>query len=105
MERSRDFSLSAFLALAPCGCGGIRYSQIAPGGKDYHPKRVGLLPAGVGPYEEARGVIDEVVAGVVVKKGWFSDVIAGETIKRLLASDNLRATFSFNSATVLSNNR
>lgn len=98
MKRFRDLFLSAFLALALCGCGGVRYSQLAPGGKDYHPKRVGLLPADVGPYEEARGVIDEVIAGVVVKKAWFSNVIAGETIKRLLASneDLRKAVIDFN---------
>lgn len=81
------FLMSAFLVVTLLGCGGIRYSQISPEAKGYHPKRVGLLPADVGPYEEARAVVDEVVAGVLVKKGWFSDVVAGETIKRQLASN------------------
>jgi hypothetical protein len=69
MGRSSVLFLSGLLALALCWCGGVRYSHAAPGSKDYHPKGVGLLPSDVGPYEEARGVIDEVVAGVVVKKG------------------------------------
>ncbi|MFH1241288.1 MAG: hypothetical protein V1689_02895 [Pseudomonadota bacterium] len=136
MGRSSVFFLSGLLALPLCWCGGLRYSHVTAEGKDYLPKRVCLLPADVGPYEEARGgIIDEVVAGVVVKKGWFSDVIAGETMNRLFAfnedlrkgvmenhppadlswddsspvsesnkSNNLRDTFFFSSATVLSNN-
>ena len=88
MKSLWPFLLSAFLALALYGCGGVRYSHVSPGAKDYHPKRVGLLPADVGPYEEARGVIDEIVAGVLVKKGWFSDVVAGETINRQLGSND-----------------
>jgi hypothetical protein len=93
MRRSWLFLLSASLVLALYGCGGVRYSHVAPEGKDYHPKRVALLPADVGPYEEARDVIDHVVAGVLVKQGWFTDVIAGETMKRLLAAnDALRQT-------------
>jgi len=26
------------------GCGGIRYSQVAPNAKDFHPKKIGVLP-------------------------------------------------------------
>ena len=89
MWRPGIFLLSAILTLSFYGCGGVRYSQIAPEGEDYHPKRIGLLPADVGPYEEARGEIDEVVAGVIVNKGWFSDVVAGETINRLLSSNKV----------------
>jgi hypothetical protein len=44
------------------GCGGLRYSQAAPEAKDFRPKTVGVLPADPGTYEEARGVIDEIIA-------------------------------------------
>jgi hypothetical protein len=68
-------------------CGGLRYSQVSPEAKDFHPQRIGILPADPGSYEEARDVIDEIMAGDLVRRGWFSDVVAGETMKRLIASN------------------
>ena len=64
------------------GCGGLRYSQSAPEAKDFRPKKIGLLPADVGTYEEARGVIDDIIAGELVKRKWFQDVVAADTISR-----------------------
>jgi hypothetical protein len=68
--------------LAVVGCGGLRYSQLAPEAKDFRPQKVGLLPADVGPYEEARGVIDDVIAGDLLKRKWFQDIVAADTISR-----------------------
>ncbi len=76
--------LAAFILQS---CGGLRYSQVSPEAKDFHPRRIGILPVDPGSYEEARGVIDEILAGDLVKRGWFSDVVAGETMKRLIASN------------------
>jgi hypothetical protein len=61
-------------------CGGLRYSQVAPEAKDFHPKRVAVLPADVGPYEEARGIVEQVFAGVLLDKKWFPEVIDAATI-------------------------
>ncbi len=72
--------LMMLLLSALVGCGGIRYSQVTPEAKDFHPKRIGVFPADVGTYEEARGVIDQIIAGVLVDKGWFTDVVAADTI-------------------------
>jgi hypothetical protein len=73
------------------GCGGLRYSQLAPEAKDFRPKIVGVLPADVGTYEEARGVIDDIIAGELVRRKWFQDVVAADTISRQLqANEDLR---------------
>ena len=73
------------------GCGGLRYSQLAPEAKDFRPKKVGVLPADVGTYEEARGVIDDIIAGELVRRKWFQDVVAADTISRQLqANEDLR---------------
>lgn len=73
------------------GCGGLRYSHVAPEAKDIHPKRIGVLPVDVGTYEEARGVIDETIAGDLAKRKWFQDVVAADTIGRqFLANEELR---------------
>ena len=79
------FILTALLILQSCG--GLRYSQLSPEAKDFHPQRIGILPADPGSYEEARDVIDEILAGDLAGRGWFSDVVAGETMKRLIASN------------------
>lgn len=64
------------------GCGGLRYSEVAPEAKNFHPGRIGVFPVDVGIYEDARGVIDRVVAEVLTDQAWFTDVIAAETIKK-----------------------
>ena len=68
-------------------CGGLRYSQVAPEAKDFHPKKVAILPADVGTYEEARGVVEQIFAGVLVDKKWFIDVVDAATIGNQLQSN------------------
>lgn len=95
MKKAQLFLFVALAGLLLSACGGLRYSQRAPEAKDYHPGRLGVLPVDVGSYEEARGVIDEIVAGRLVRKQWFSDVVAGETIQRqLMANEALRKAVS-----------
>lgn len=77
----------ALLILTLLGCGGLRYSQVAPEAQDFHPKSIGVLPVDVGTYEEARGVIDQVIAGVLVETQWFTDVVAADTINNQLQSN------------------
>jgi len=82
-------ALSLILILS--GCGGLRYSQVDPDAKNFHPRRIGVLPVNVGPYEEARASVDQMIAGVLIEKGWFNDVVAGDGINRQLqANEELR---------------
>jgi len=94
----RKTMIPSFLILSVMilfSCGGIRYSQVAPNAKDFHPKKIGVLPVDVGAFEEARGVIDQIIAGVLVNKGCFSDVVTSETINnRMQSDDELRKTVS-----------
>lgn len=68
-------------------CGGLRYSQVAPEAKDFHPRKVAILPADVGAYEEARGVVEQIFAGVLVDNKWFTDVVDAATIGNQLQSN------------------
>jgi hypothetical protein len=76
--------LALFLLSA---CGGLRYSQVAPEAKDFHPKKVAILPADVGTYEEARGIVEQIFAGALVDKKWFTDVVDAATIGNQLQSN------------------
>jgi hypothetical protein len=87
MRRVFIVSLVILLFVTLFGCGGLRYSQVAPEAKNFHPKAVGVLPVDVGTYEEARGVIDQVIAGVLVDTQWFTDVVAADIISNQLQSN------------------
>lgn len=68
-------------------CGGLRFSQLDPAAKDYHPKRIAVFPADVGTYEEARNSIDQVVPGVLMDKKWFTDIVDTASLTRQIVSN------------------
>ena len=81
------------MVLLVSACGGLRYSQVAPEAKDFHPKRIGVFPADVGTYEEARGTVEQVFAGTLVDKGWFTDVVDAQTIvNQMTVNEDYRKT-------------
>lgn len=96
MKKNIRFAgLAILLALAICGCGSLLYSQTAPGARDFHPQRIGILPVDAGPYEEARGVVDDLIAAELVKRKWFQSVIAGDAVRRGFESgDDLKKAAS-----------
>ena len=79
------------LALILGACGGLRFSQLDPSAKDFHPKRIVVFPADVGTYEEARNPIDQIVPGVLMDKKWFTDITDTASLNRQIqANDELR---------------
>ena len=87
MRKTFHIASVMFLLFFLFGCEGIRYSQVAPEAKDFHPKRIGLLPADVGTYEEARGVIDQIMADVLVDTKWFNAVVRANVMNNRIESD------------------
>lgn len=86
---SRFFLVIAVLSVMACG--GLRYSQLDPAAKDYHPKRIAVFPADVGTYEEARGDIEQIVPGVLMDKKWFTDITDTASLHRQIqANEDLR---------------
>ena len=85
-------SILLIFVLALAACGGLRFSQAAPEAVNFHPKKIAIFPVEVvGNNEEARGSVEQVVAGVLVEKKWFSDIIDAESLNRqLLANVELR---------------
>ncbi|HET6461074.1 MAG TPA: hypothetical protein VFG29_09845 [Syntrophales bacterium] len=78
--------LMMLLLLALGGCGGIRYSHVAPEAKDFHPQKIGVLPADVGTYEEARGIVDQIIADALIDTRWFNDVVAAAEMNSRIKS-------------------
>lgn len=72
-------------------CGGLRFSQLDPAAKDYHPRRIAVFPVDVGTHEEARHTIEQVVPGVLTEKMWYNDVVDTASLNRQIqANDDLR---------------
>jgi hypothetical protein len=83
----------AVLTIGVWGCGELRYSRIAPEAKDFHPRRIAVLPSDTKAFPEARGVIDRLFAETLSERKWFDMVTGGEAIDRRMESDaDLRQT-------------
>lgn len=94
MKRLCIFSFTVLLIASVFGCGGLRYSWIDSEAQSYLPKSIGIFPVDVGIYEEARGVVDQVIAGVIIEKKWFQDVVTADTISaQIQANEELRKTY------------
>jgi hypothetical protein len=91
MKKTAQYCTIIFSLLMLSACGGLRFSQVAPEAKDFHPQRVAVLPADVGTYEEARGTVEQIFAGVLVEKKWFKDVVEAQTVTaQIQSSDDFR---------------
>ncbi|MEK7827644.1 MAG: hypothetical protein AAB299_07925, partial [Thermodesulfobacteriota bacterium] len=77
----------AILCLGILGCGGLRFSEISPDARDFHPRRIAVLPADTAAFAEAKGVVDRLFAEALIERQWFSDVVGGEAVGRRLESD------------------
>jgi hypothetical protein len=80
-----------FCFLMVFACGGLRFSEMDPDAKDFHPKTIAVFPVQVGPYEEARTAVETIVADVLVEEKWFTEVVDTENLNRqILSKEELR---------------
>jgi hypothetical protein len=94
MKRLCIFSLMMLLIVSVFGCGGLRYSWVDSEANRYIPKTIGVFPVDVGIFEEARGVADQVIAGILIEKRWFADVVTADTIsKQIQVNEELRKIY------------
>jgi hypothetical protein len=79
------------LLLGILGCGGLglRYSEVSPEARDFHPRRIAVLPSDSRTFAEARGDIDRLFAEVLSERKWFADVLGGEAVGRRMESDEV----------------
>ncbi|HBB16496.1 MAG TPA: hypothetical protein DCZ97_05630 [Syntrophus sp. (in: bacteria)] len=87
MAKTWEATVLAVLLLNILSCGGLRYSQVSPEAKDFHPRRIAVLPAEATTFPEAKGAIDRLFAELLSERGWFSSVIGGKTFGHLLEKD------------------
>ena len=87
MTKTKETAVLAILLLGLLGCGGLRYSQVAPEAKDFHPQRIAVLPADTTAFPEAKASIDRLFAEVLAERKWFTDIVGGEAIGRRLETD------------------
>jgi hypothetical protein len=92
MKRATRHCMVVLALFLLSACGGLRYSQVAPEANNFHPKKVAILPADVGMYEEARGTVEQIFAGILVDKKWFMDVVDAATIGNQLQSNEAYRT-------------
>ena len=87
MTKTKGTAILTILLLGFLGCGGLRYSQVAPEAKDFHPQRIAVLPADATAFPEAKGSVDRIFAEVLGERKWFTDIVGGEEIGRRLETD------------------
>jgi len=79
--------------LTTIACSGLRFSQLAPEAKDFHPQKVAVFPVEMLNSEGtkgARGVVEQIIAGSLVDKKWFANIMDPESLKsQLLANEEL----------------
>ena len=88
MTKTWEATVLAILLLSVPGCGGLRYSQVSPEAKDFHPRRIAVLPADATTFPEAKGAIDRLFAEVLNEREVVLPLSSGErTIGRRLETD------------------
>jgi hypothetical protein len=84
----------AVLVLTTVACSGLRFSQLAPEAKDFHPRKVAVFPIEVWNHKEmtdSRSVVEQMVAGSLVEKKLFDNVMDTENLNRQVsANEDLR---------------
>jgi len=81
--------LPAVLFLGILGCNGIRYSEVSPDARDFHPRRITVLPSDSRTFPEAGSDVDRLFHEVLSEQKWFDDVVGGEAVGRRLKSDEV----------------
>jgi hypothetical protein len=87
MAKTTGTAIVTILLFGLLGCGGIRYSQVAPEAKDFHPQRIVVLPAEATAFPEAKGSVDRIFAEVLAETKWFASVVGGEEIARRMEGE------------------
>ena len=78
VHRIKIFLLCIFMVSA---CTTLRFSQVDPAAKDFHPRSIAILKVDIGPHGEAKVVLENVIADVLTDKKWYSSVIDNQNLE------------------------
>jgi len=79
----------ALLCVVLAACGELRFSKVAPGIGEFHPEKICVLPVNAGVFEEEAGdIVDDLIADVVKRKGYFSTIVSPEEVANLAENDS-----------------
>lgn len=62
-------------------CATLRFSEVDPAAKDFHPRSIAVFKVDVGPHGEAKGGLETVIADLLIDKKWYSSVIDNENLE------------------------
>ncbi|HDQ04398.1 MAG TPA: hypothetical protein ENN23_07540 [Deltaproteobacteria bacterium] len=68
-------------------CGGLRFSQLDPAARDFHPQSIAVLKVETGPYEEAKESVEKIVAEMVAERKWFTRVVDAQELRKKALAD------------------
>lgn len=86
------FFLATWLIITLGGCGDIRFSQIEPGARDFHPQALALLSLDVVGHEEARAVVDRLITDGLTDKKYYKKVLSAQAVYSLSQKDEALRT-------------
>lgn len=66
------------------GCASIRFSQVAPEGKDFHPQSIAVLDLDTGGHKHITEGLDRRVTAELKDTQWFQHVLSAQTIQSVL---------------------
>ena len=71
--------------LATIACSGLRFSQLAPEAKDFHPQKIAVFPVEMLNSEGTKGareIVEQIIAGSLAEKKWFANIMDTESLNK-----------------------
>jgi hypothetical protein len=71
--------------LATIACSGLRFSQLAPEAKDFHPQKIAVFPVEMLNSEETKGareIVEQIIVGSLAEKKWFANIMDTERLNK-----------------------
>ena len=71
--------------LATIACTGLRFSQLAPEAKDFHPQKIAVFPVEMLNSEGTKGareIVEQTIAGSLAEKKWFANIMDAESLNK-----------------------
>lgn len=71
--------------LATIACSGLRFSDLAPEAKDFHPQKIAVFPVEMLNSEGTKGareIVENIIAGSLAEKKWFANIMDAKSLNK-----------------------